>query len=191
MRWSQAFFPTLRDDPAEAEAVSHKLLVRGGFIRQLSAGHYSMLPLGQRVRAKIDRIIREEMDGIGGQQFHLPAIHPAELWKKSGRWDLMGDELFRLKDRKGADLALGFTHEEVFATLATEISSYRDLPQIWYQIQTKYRDEPRPKSGLLRVREFTMKDSYSLDVDRQGLDMAFDKHHAAYRRILPASGWRR
>ena len=188
MRWSQAFFPTLRDDPAEAEAVSHKLLVRGGFIRQLSAGHYSMLPLGQRVRAKIDRIIREEMDGIGGQQFHLPAIHPAELWKKSGRWDLIGDELFRLKDRKGADLALGFTHEEVFATLATEISSYRDLPQIWYQIQTKYRDEPRPKSGLLRVREFTMKDSYSLDVDRQGLDVAFDKHHAAYRRIFARIG---
>jgi prolyl-tRNA synthetase len=188
MRWSRAFFPTLRDDPAEAEAVSHKLLVRGGFIRQLSAGHYSMLPLGQRVRAKIDRIIREEMDGIGGQQFHLPAIHPAELWKKSGRWDLIGDELFRLKDRKGADSALGFTHEEVFATLATEISSYRDLPQIWYQIQTKFRDEPRPKSGLLRVREFMMKDSYSLDLDWAGLDVAFDKHHAAYQRIFARLG---
>ena len=188
MRWSQAFFPTLRDDPAEAEAVSHKLLVRGGFIRQLSAGHYSMLPLGQRVRAKIDRIIREEMDAIGGQQFHLPALHPAEIWKKSGRWDVIGDELFRLKDRKSADLALGFTHEEVFATLATEISSYRDLPQIWYQVQTKFRDEPRPKAGLLRVREFTMKDSYSLDVDRQGLDVAFDKHHAAYQRIFARIG---
>ena len=188
MRWSQAFFPTLRDDPAEAEAVSHKLLVRGGFVRQLSAGHYSMLPLGQRVRAKIDRIIREEMDAIGGQQFHLPALHPAEIWKKSGRWDLIGDELFRLKDRKGADLALGFTHEEVFATLATEISSYRDLPQIWYQVQTKFRDEPRPKAGLLRVREFTMKDSYSLDLDRQGLDVAFDKHHAAYQRIFARIG---
>ena len=188
MRWSKAFFPTLRDDPAEAEAVSHKLLVRGGFIRQLSTGHYSMLPLGQRVRAKIDRIIREEMDAIGGQQFHLPALHPAEIWKKSGRWEVMGDELFRLKDRKGADLALGMTHEEVFATLATEISSYRDLPQIWYQVQTKFRDEPRPKSGLLRVREFTMKDSYSLDLDRQGLDVAFDKHHAAYRRIFARMG---
>jgi prolyl-tRNA synthetase len=188
MRWSQAFFPTLRDDPAEAEAVSHKLLVRGGFIRQLSAGHYSMLPLGQRVRAKIDRIIREEMDAIGGQQFHLPALHPAEIWKKSGRWDVIGDELFRLKDRKGAESALGFTHEEVFATLATEISSYRDLPQIWYQVQTKFRDEPRPRSGLLRVREFTMKDSYSLDIDRQGLDVAFDKHHAAYRRIFARIG---
>jgi prolyl-tRNA synthetase len=189
MRWSQAFIPTLRDDPAEAEAVSHKLLVRGGFIRQLSAGHYSMLPLGQRVRAKIDRIIREEMDAIGGQQFHLPAILPAELWKKSGRWDLIGDELFRLKDRKGAESALGFTHEEVFATLATEISSYRDLPQIWYQIQTKFRDEPRPKSGLLRVREFTMKDSYSLDLDWDGLDLAFDKHHAAYQRIYARLGF--
>ena len=188
MRWSQAFIPTLRDDPAEAEAVSHKLLVRGGFVRQLSAGHYSMLPLGQRVRSKIDRIIREEMDGIGGQQFHLPALHPAELWKKSGRWEVMGDELFRFKDRKGADNVLGMTHEEVFATLANEISSYRDLPQIWYQVQTKFRDEPRPRSGLLRVREFTMKDSYSLDLDRQGLDVAFDKHHAAYRRIFARLG---
>jgi prolyl-tRNA synthetase len=147
-----------------------------------------MLPLGQRVRAKIDRIIREEMDAIGGQQFHLPALHPAEIWKKSGRWDVIGDELFRLKDRKGAESALGFTHEEVFATLATEISSYRDLPQIWYQVQTKFRDEPRPRSGLLRVREFTMKDSYSLDIDRQGLDVAFDKHHAAYRRIFARIG---
>ena len=188
MRWSQAFFPTLRDDPAEAETVSHRLLVRGGFIRQLSAGHYSMLPLGQRVRAKVDRIIREEMDAIGGQQFHLPALHPAEIWKKSGRWEVMGEELFRLEDRRGADLALGMTHEEVFATLATEISSYRDLPQIWYQVQTKFRDEPRPKSGLLRVREFTMKDSYSLDIDRQGLDAAFDKHHGAYQRIFARIG---
>jgi len=188
MRWSQAFIPTLRDDPAEAEAISHKLLVRGGFIRQLSAGHYSMLPLGQRVRAKIDRIIREEMDAIGGQQFHLPALHPAEIWKKSGRWEVMGEELFRLIDRRGADNALGMTHEEVFATLATEISSYRDLPQIWYQVQTKFRDEPRPKSGLLRVREFTMKDSYSLDIDLHGLDVAFDKHHAAYKRIFTRFG---
>ena len=188
MRWSQAFIPTLRDDPAEAEAASHKLLVRGGFIRQLSAGHYSVLPLGQRVMAKIDRIIREEMDAIGGQQFHLPALHPAEIWKKSGRWEVMGEELFRFKDRKGADNVLGMTHEEVFASLAAEISSYRDLPQIWYQVQTKFRDEPRPKSGLLRVREFKMKDSYSLDLDLQGLDVAFDKHHAAYRRIFSRLG---
>jgi len=190
MRWSQAFIPTLRDDPAEAEAVSHRLLVRAGFIRQLSAGHYSMLPLGQRVRAKIDRIIREEMDRIGGQQLHLPALHPGEIWKKSGRWDLMGEELFRFKDRKQADNALGMTHEEVMAILATELSSYRDLPQIWYQIQTKFRDEPRPKGGVLRVREFTMKDSYSLDLDWDGLDLSFDRHYDAYVRIFSRFGVR-
>lgn len=188
MRWSQLFIPTLRDDPAEAEAISHKLLVRGGFVRQLSAGHYSMLPLGQRVRSKVGRIIEEEMDLIGGQRFHLPALHPAEIWKKSGRWDVMGEEMFRLVDRKGADNALGMTHEEIFALLATELFSYKDLPQIWYQIQTKFRDEPRPKSGLLRVREFTMKDSYSLDVDAAGLDVAFERHHAAYLRIFARLG---
>lgn len=188
MRWSEAFIPTLRDDPADAEAVSHRLLVRGGFIRQLSAGHYSLLPLGQRVRAKVERIIAEEMDAIGGQRFHLPALHPADLWRRSGRWDVMGEEMFRIVDRKGADNALGMTHEEVFALLATEIFSYRQLPQIWYQIQTKFRDEPRPKAGLLRTREFTMKDSYSLDVDRAGLDAAFTAHHAAYRRIFARLG---
>lgn len=188
MRWSRAFIPTLRDDPAEAEAVSHRLLVRGGFIRQLNAGHYSMLPLGQRVRARIEGIIRSEMDAVGGQQFHLPALHPGEIWKKSGRWELMGEELFRLVDRKGADNALGMTHEEIFAMLASELSSYRQLPQIWYQIQTKFRDEPRPKSGVLRVREFTMKDSYSLDLDTDGLDLSFDLHHGAYRRIFGRMG---
>lgn len=188
MRWSQAHIPTLRDDPAEAEAISHKLLVRGGFIRQLSSGHYSMLPMGQKVRMNIDRVIREEMDSIGGQQFHLPAMHPAEIWKKSGRWEAMGEEMFRLVDRKGADNALGMTHEEVFALLASELTSYRQLPQIWYQIQTKFRDEPRPKSGVLRLREFTMKDSYSLDVDVDGLDTSFRKHHAAYVRIFERLG---
>ena len=188
MRWSRAFIPTLRDDPAEAEAVSHRLLVRAGYIRQLAAGHYSMLPLGQRVRSKVERIIREEIDAIGGQQFHLPAMHPAEIWRKSGRWDAIGDEMFRLRDRKSAEFALGFTHEEVFALLATELSSYRDLPQIWYQIQTKFRDEPRPKAGVLRVREFTMKDSYSLDIDRPGLDTGFDLHHIAYLRIFRRMG---
>lgn len=188
MRWSRAHIPTLRDDPADAEAVSHRLLVRGGFIRQLQAGHYSMLPLGRRVYVKIDRIIREEMDRIGGQQFHLPALHPAEVWQKSGRWELMGEEMFRLKDRKGADQVLGMTHEEVFALLATELHSYRHLPQIWYQIQTKFRDEPRPKAGVLRTREFTMKDSYSLDIDRAGLDRAFDLHHGAYVRIFRRMG---
>ncbi len=178
----------MRDDPAEAEAVSHKLLVRAGFIRQLSSGHYSMLPMGQRVRANIDRVIRQEMDAIGGQQFHLPALHPAEIWKRSGRWESIGDEMFRLVDRKGADVALGFTHEEVFALLATELTSYRQLPQIWYQIQTKFRDEPRPKSGVLRVREFTMKDSYSLDIDEAGLAASFRLHHAAYVRIFGRFG---
>jgi prolyl-tRNA synthetase len=188
MRWSEAHIPTLRDPPADAEAVSHKLLVRGGFIRQLAAGSYSMLPLGQLVRLKVSGIIREEMNLIGGQEFLLPALHPAEIWRKSGRWDLMGQNLFRLKDRKDADNVLGMTHEEVFASLATELFSYRDLPQIWYQIQTKFRDEPRPKSGLLRVREFTMKDSYTLDVHRAGLDSGFDKHRAAYFNIFHRCG---
>lgn len=188
MRWTQVFIPTLRDAPADAEAISHKLLVRGGFIRQLAAGSYSMLPLGVRVRTKVAGIIREEMNRIGGQEFLLPALHPAEIWKTSGRWTSMGDNLFRLQDRKQADHALGMTHEEVFASLATELFSYRELPQIWYQIQTKFRDEPRPKSGLLRVREFTMKDSYTLDIDRPGLDKGFDKHRAAYFAIFRRCG---
>ena len=188
MRWSQAFIPTLRDAPADAEAVSHKLLVRGGFIRQLAAGSYTILPLGQRVRLKIAAIIREEIDAIGGQEMVLPTLHPAEIWKKSDRYELMGDNLFKLVDRKGTDLVLGMTEEEIFAMLATELSSYRDLPQIWYQMHTKFRDEPRPKSGLLRVREFTMKDSYTLDIDRPGLDRGFDKHYEAYRRIFARMG---
>ena len=184
MRWSSLFIPTLRDAPAEAEAASHRLLVRGGFIRQLQSGHYSMLPLGWRVRQKVAEIIRQEMDGIGGQEFLLPAMHPASVWQASGRWETMGDEMFRLTDRKGADLALGMTHEEVFATISQELNSYRELPQLWYQIQWKFRDEPRPKSGLLRVREFAMKDSYSLDLDDEGLDRSFDLHHDAYQRIF-------
>ncbi len=188
MRWSKAHIPTLRDAPADAEAVSHKLLVRGGFIRQLAAGSYTILPLGQRVRLKIIDIIREEIDAIGGQEMVLPTLHPAEIWKKSDRYDLMGENLFKLKDRKDVDLVLGMTEEEIFAILASELSSYRDLPQIWYQIHTKFRDEPRPKSGLLRVREFTMKDSYTLDVDRPGLDHGFDLHHAAYKRIFARMG---
>jgi len=188
VRWSSLFIPTLRDAPAEAEAASHRLLVRGGFMRQLQSGHYSMLPLGWRVHQKVSTIIRQEMDAIGGQEFFLPAMHPADLWQKSGRWETMGDEMFRLTDRKGAELALGMTHEEVFATLAAEITSYKTLPQIWYQIQTKFRDEPRPKSGLLRVREFFMKDSYSFNLDDAGLDAAFDAHHAAYTRIFARLG---
>ena len=188
MRWSEAHIPTLRDAPADAEAVSHQLLVRGGFIRQLAAGSYSMLPLGQKVRLKIIAIIREEMDAIGGQELMLPTLHPAEIWKQSARYELMGDNLFRLKDRKETDLVLGMTEEEIFAMLATELFSYRDLPQIWYQIHTKFRDEARPKSGLLRVREFTMKDSYTLDIDALDLDTGFEKHHAAYKRIFSRLG---
>ncbi len=188
MRWSNTFIPTLRDDPADAEAISHKLLVRAGLIRQLSAGIYSILPLGWRVCRKIESLIRDEMDRIGAQEFRLPAMHPAELWQRSGRWSVMGDEMFRLKDRRGAELCLGMTHEEVFTSIATELRSHRALPQIWYQIQTKFRDEPRPKSGLLRVREFVMKDSYSLDLDQAGLDHAFKLHFDAYRRIFERCG---
>ncbi len=188
MRWSNLFIPTLRDAPAEAEAASHRLLVRGGFIRQLQSGHYSMLPLGWRVHQKVAAIVRAEMDAIGCQEFLLPAMHPASVWQQSGRWTSMGEEMFRLTDRKGAELALGMTHEEIFATLALELSSYRDLPQLWYQIQTKFRDEPRPKSGLLRVREFAMKDSYSFDLDDEGLDRSFDLHHDAYVRIFRRLG---
>ena len=184
MRWSTMHIPTLRDDPADAGAPSHRLLLRAGYIRQLMAGHYSLLPLGQRVRLKVIGIIREEMDRIGAQEFLMPVMHPAELWVKSGRWELMGDELFRLKDRKGADFVLGMTHEEIISTLATEMESYRELPQMWYQFQTKMRDEPRPKAGLMRTREFTMKDSYSFDLDRAGLDVSFTAHRDAYVRIF-------
>jgi prolyl-tRNA synthetase len=188
MRWSRLHIPTLRADPADADAASHRLLVRAGFIRQLMAGHYSMLPLGIRVRAKVINVIREEMNAIGAQEFLLPSMQPAQLWEQSGRLDVMGDILFRLKDRKGADLVLGVTHEEVVTTLALELASYRELPQSWYQFQVKFRDEPRPKSGLLRVREFTMKDSYSFDADEAGLDASFEAHRGAYERIFARLG---
>jgi prolyl-tRNA synthetase len=189
MRWTNFFIPTLRDDPAEAESASHKLLIRAGLIRQLAAGIYSYLPLARMVLQKIERIIREEMAAIGGQEFYLPALNPREIWDETGRWDVMGGNMFRLKDRKGADLCLGMTHEEVFTSIARhELNSYKHLPQIWYQIQTKFRDEPRPKSGLLRVRQFTMKDSYSFDIDRAGLDDAFEKHRAAYEKIFSRCG---
>jgi prolyl-tRNA synthetase family II len=184
MRWSQLHIPTLREDPADADAASHRLLLRAGFIRQLIAGHYSLLPLGVRVRAKVMAVIRAEMDAIGAQEFLQPTMHPAHIWERSGRLSVMGEEMFRLKDRKGTDLVLGMTHEEIFTTLALELSSYRELPQLWYQVQTKFRDEPRPKSGLIRVREFTMKDSYSFDIDEAGLDRSFDAHRAAYERIF-------
>lgn len=189
MRWSNLFIPTLREDPADAEVTSHRLLVRGGYIRQLTSGVYSLLPLAQRVRLKVMQIIREEMNRIGGQEFLLPAIHPAEIWKESGRWEVMGDNMFRLRDRKGADMALGMTHEEIFTSIARHtINSYRQLPQVWYQIQTKFRDEARPKSGLLRVREFTMKDAYSFDVDFAGLDKSFDDQYGAYCQIFSRCG---
>jgi len=193
MRWSQLHIPTLREDPADADAASHRLLLRAGFIRQLMAGHYSMLPLGMRVRAKVINVIREEMNRIGAQEFLMPCLQPAQLWEKSGRLAVMGEEMFRLTDRKGAELVLAMTHEEVVTTLATELSSYRQLPQSWYHIQTKFRDEPRPRSGLIRTREFTMKDSYSFDIDEAGLDVSFEAHRGAYQPIfarlgIPATG---
>lgn len=189
MLWSKLFIPTLRETPAEAEVISHQLLLRAGYVRQLSAGIYSYLLLAQRSLLKIQDIVREEMNAIGGQEMLLPALNPAEVWQESGRWDVMGDNLFRLKDRFGRDLCLGMTHEEVMTSIARgELRSYKQLPQIWYQIQTKFRDEPRPKSGLLRVRQFLMKDSYTFDLDAAGLDRAYDKHHDAYCRIFDRCG---
>ena len=189
MRWSTLFIPTLREIPSEAEVISHQLLLRAGYVRQLSAGIYSYLPLAQRSLLKIEQIVREEMNAIGGQEMLLPALHPAELWQESGRWEVMGDNLFRLKDRYGRDLCLGMTHEENVTAIARgELRSYKQLPQIWYQIQTKFRDEPRPKSGLLRVRQFIMKDSYTFDLDAKGLDIAYDKHYGAYCRIFDRCG---
>jgi prolyl-tRNA synthetase len=187
-RWSELFIPTLREAPADAEVASHKFLVRAGYIRQLAAGIYSYLFLGNRSFNKIVAIVREEMDRIG-QEFYLPALHPRELWEGSGRWALMGENLFRLKDRKGAELALGMTEEEVMTSIALkDLRSYKQLPQIWYQIAPKFRDEPRPRSGLLRVRQFMMKDSYSFDMDAAGLDVSYKKHFEAYCHIFDRCG---
>jgi prolyl-tRNA synthetase len=187
-RWSELFIPTLREAPADAEVASHKFLVRAGYIRQLAAGIYSYLFLGNRSFNKIMAIVREEMDRIG-QEFFLPVLHPREIWEASGRWDLMGDNLFRLKDRKGADMCLGMTEEEVMTSIALkELRSYKQLPQIWYQIAPKFRDEPRPKSGLLRVRQFMMKDAYSFDIDAAGLDVSYKKHYDTYCRIFDRCG---
>ena len=189
-RWSKLFVPTLREAPSDAEVASHKFLLRSGYIRQLGAGIYNYLPMGQRSLNKIIGIVREEMDKIG-QEFFLPAILPKEPWEQSGRWAAMGENMFRLKDRKGAELCLGMTHEEIMTSIArSELRSYKQLPQIWYQIQTKFRDEPRPKAGLLRVRQFTMKDSYSFDIDKAGLDKSYDLHDEAYRRIFTRCGLR-
>jgi prolyl-tRNA synthetase len=191
MRWSRLHIPTLRETPAEAEVPSHQYLLRAGYIRQVAAGVYSYLFLAQRSLRKIVAIVREEMDRIGAQEILLPALNPAELWKESGRWDAMGANLFRLRDRFQRELCLGMTHEEVVTALARgELRSYKQLPQIWYQIQTKFRDEPRPKSGLLRVRQFLMKDSYTFDLDAAGLDAAYRKHYDAYRRIFDRCGLR-
>src|SRR6267378_2611610 len=189
MRWSQYFIPTLREDPADAEVVSHKLLLRAGLIRQLGAGIYSYMPMAQRIALKIMAILHEEMNHIGGQEFYLPALHPAEVWKESGRWDAIGEEMFRLKDRKDADMCLGMTHEEIFTSIArNELRSYKQLPQVWYQIQVKFRDEARPKSGLMRLRTFIMKDAYSFDVDKAGLDKSFADQREAYKRIFTRCG---
>ena len=189
MRWTQMFIPTLREAPAEAEVASHILLLRAGYIRQLASGIYSYLPLAQKVMMKIINIVREELNLVGGQEFVLPGLHPAEVWQKSGRWETMGSNMFRLKDRSNRDMCLGMTHEEIFTVIASnEFRSYRQLPQIWYQIQTKFRDEPRPKSGVLRVRQFTMKDSYSFDIDFEGLEVNYRKHYDLYCRIYNRCG---
>lgn len=189
MRWSQVFIPTLREDPAEAEVPSHRLLLRAGYIRQVAAGVYAHLLLGQRSMLKIMQIIREEMNAIGAQEFYLPALNPAELWKESGRYAAYGPAIFKFKDRNDHEMVLGVTHEEEMTNVARgELRSYKQLPQMWYQIQEKFRDEPRPKSGLLRLREFWMKDSYSFDLDEAGLDVSYRKHYEAYRRIFGRCG---
>ncbi len=189
MRLSRSFLPTLKETPADATVASHILLLRAGYLRPLAAGIYSYLPLFKRVVRKIEQVLREEMARIGAQEFYLPAIHPAEIWKESGRWEVMGDNMFRLKDRGGRDMALGMTHEEIFTSIArNELRSYRQLPQVWYQIQSKFRDEPRPKSGVLRVRQFTMKDAYSFDADQAGLDRSFEDQRRAYQRIFTRCG---
>jgi len=190
MRLRRSLVPTLREEPADADAVSHRLMLRAGLVRQLAAGIYVYLPLGQRVLDKIYRVIREEMNAIGGQEITMPVLHPAEIWKQSGRWDGI-PEMFKLHDRHGRELCLGMTHEEVIAWLAArEIRSYRDLPQIWYQIQTKERDEARPRSGVLRTREFVMKDAYTLDPDEASLERSYAAHEQAYRRIFERCGLR-
>jgi len=189
VRSSQLFFPTLKEAPADAVAVSHQLLVRAGFIRQLGAGLYSLLPLGRRSLLKLEQILHDEMAAVGAQEFLLPSLQPAELWRASGRWDSIDATMFRLRDRRGGDYCLAMTHEEVFTEIArAELRSYRQLPQRWYQIGLKFRDEPRPKGGLLRVREFQMKDAYSFDLSSAGLDLAYAEMRAAYERTYQRCG---
>jgi prolyl-tRNA synthetase len=189
MRLSHLFFTTLRDDPSEAEMPSHRLLLRAGYVRQLGAGLYSLLPLGFRVTKRVEQVIREEINAIGGQEMEMPVNHPADLWRESGRYDAIGPELVRFKDRSGRDMVIAMTHEEVVADLLRDIvKSYRQLPMIVYHFQTKFRDEPRSRGGLIRVREFVMKDSYSCDRDDEGLDAAYWAHHRAYTRIFERLG---
>ncbi|HEX7342874.1 MAG TPA: proline--tRNA ligase [bacterium] len=189
MRFSQAFIPTLKETPSDAVIPSHALMIRAGLIRQLAAGIYSDLPFGWRAARKAMQIVREEMDRIGAQELFLPVLNPIEVWQETGRAADFGDELFRLKDRKGHSMCLGPTHEEIICDLARAfVRSYRDLPQVWYQIQTKLRDEPRPRSGVLRARQFIMKDAYSLDADEEGLDRSYNNQAIAYRRIFERCG---
>ncbi len=189
MRLSQLFFQTLRDDPADAEMASHRLLVRAGYVRQLGSGIYSLLPLGFRVNQRVEQVIREEMDRIGGQELLMPVVHPADLWRETGRYDSIGPEMARFKDRAGRDMVLAMTHEEVVADLLRDIvHSYRQLPAMIYHFQTKFRDEPRSRGGLIRVREFTMKDSYSCDRDAAGLERSYQDHYEAYSRIFERLG---
>ena len=189
MRWSEAFIPTLKEDPQDAEVLSHKLMVRAGFIRKLMSGAYSYLPLGFRVLDKIERIIREEMDAKGAQEVLMPAMHPPELWKKTGRYDILGPVLIKFKDRHGKELVLGPTHEEIVTDLvANNVRSYKDLPVILYQIQTKFRDEPRPRFGVMRTSEFIMKDAYSFDCDIEGMEKSYKKMYDAYCRIFERCG---
>ena len=191
MRLSHLFFTTLRDDPSDAEMPSHRLLVRAGYVRQLGAGIYSLLPLGFRVAKRVEQVIREEMDRIGCQEMEMPVVHPAELWKETGRWYQIGPEMARFKDRGGRDMVLAMTHEEVVASLLADlVKSYRQLPMMVYHFQTKWRDEPRSRGGLIRVREFVMKDSYTCDLDEAGLDVAYEKHYEAYTRIFERLGLR-
>jgi prolyl-tRNA synthetase len=188
-RLSQYFLPTEKQPPADAEALSHKLLVRAGMIRQVGAGLWSWLPAGWRVHQKAVQIVREEIDAIGGHEMLMPVLNPAEIWQRSGRYDAIGGELFRLKDRRGADMVLAMTHEEIVTThIAQVVRSYRDLPQILYHFQIKERDEPRPRAGVLRTREFIMKDSYTFDRDAAGLDVGYDKHREAYDKIFDRCG---
>ena len=185
MLFSKLFSTTLRENPAGSESVSHQLLLRAGYIRQLGTGIFSYLPLAQRTMQRIQNILRQEMNIIGGQEICMPVVHPADVWKESGRWQTIGPEMGRLIDRNGRDLVLAMTHEEVVASLVrTEIRSYKQLPALVYHIQTKWRDDPRPRAGLMRVREFTMLDSYSLDSSPQGLENQYQAHYQAYFKIF-------